>query len=322
MRLHAMVNLYWQTALCLAFLGSGAAASPDGASQVAQTVGRAVGAASSCPEIENRRIVGIVGRLNAASSKLGATAADNKTIRDAYDQGVAEGQRAIGGGLTDCAAVARDVARWETAEIDLAAPPAPSIVAVVPPPPRPALAHGVTESEIRFGLVASFSGPSKTYGREILVGIQAAFGVVNESGGLYGRKLQLVSKDDGFNPAQTVEIVKHLYENENIFGFVGNFGTQTTAAVLPYLLQRRVLLFAPYVGATLVRRDPPDRYVFTFRPGGGDETAAGVQYLMKIKRFSPQQIAVFAQGDGYGAYAYDGAQKAVRRLRPNVSTQS
>jgi ABC-type branched-subunit amino acid transport system substrate-binding protein len=83
---------------------------------------------------------------------------------------------------------------------------------------------------------------------------------------------------------------------------------------LPYALQQRMLFFGAFTGAGLLRRDPPDRYVFNYRASYAEETEATVNYLVKVRRLRPEQIAVFAQQDGYGDSGYAGVVKAIRAL--------
>jgi ABC-type branched-subunit amino acid transport system substrate-binding protein len=96
---------------------------------------------------------------------------------------------------------------------------------------------------------------------------------------------------------------------------IGNVGTPTAVVALPYALDRRMLFFGAFTGAGLLRSDPPDRYVFNYRASYAEETAAVVNYLVKVKRLSPEQIAVFAQQDAYGDAGFGGVEKAIRSLR-------
>lgn len=123
--------------------------------------------------------------------------------------------------------------------------------------------------------------------------------------------------DDGYDPAKTGDAMKELYEKDQVFGLLGNIGTATGAVALPYALSHRMLYFAGFSGASLLRRDPPDRYVFNYRPSYAEETYAAVQYLVKTRRLKPEQIAVFTQDDGFGDAGYEGVAKAMRTLRPN-----
>jgi ABC-type branched-subunit amino acid transport system substrate-binding protein len=174
--------------------------------------------------------------------------------------------------------------------------------------------RGLTDSEIRFGISAPFSGAAKELGQNMKIGIEAAFNAVNASGGVHNRQLRLIAADDGYEPARTAEAMKRLYENDQIFGVVGNVGTPTAAVALPYALDRKMLFFGAFTGAGLLRSDPPDRYVFNYRASYAEETSAVVHYLVKMKRLRPNQIAVFAQQDSYGDAGFSGVTKAVRAL--------
>jgi ABC-type branched-subunit amino acid transport system substrate-binding protein len=144
--------------------------------------------------------------------------------------------------------------------------------------------------------------------------------VANANGGVFGRKLRLVAADDGYEPSRTNATMTELYEKDQVFGLIGNVGTPTAAVALPYALDRRMLFFGAFTGAGLLRSDPPDRYVFNYRASYAEETAAVVNYLVKVKRLSPEQIAVFAQQDAYGDAGFSGVEKAIRSLRGGTET--
>jgi branched-chain amino acid transport system substrate-binding protein len=200
-----------------------------------------------------------------------------------------------------------------------ATPTAASVVNAVPvipaPAPRAGVVRGVTASEIRFGIAAPFSGPAKELGRQMKLGLDTAFGAINDAGGLNGRQLRLIAVDDGCEPSRTLGAMKDLVEKQSVFGIVGNVGTPTATVALPYALQQRMLFFGAFTGAELLRRDPPDRYVLNYRASYAEETEATVNYLVKVLRLKPDQIAVFAQQDGYGDSGYAGVVKAVRALK-------
>ena len=180
----------------------------------------------------------------------------------------------------------------------------------------PTVVHGIDEHEIRLGMAAPFSGPAKELGQQLKLGIETAIGAANAAGGVNGRSLRLIAGDDGYEPARTADVMKTLYDKDGVFAFLGNVGTPTAAVALPYVLQQRTLFFGAFTGAPLLRREPPDRYVFNFRASYAEETSAVVRYLVKIRRLRPEQIAVFAQQDGYGDAGYDGVAKIMRVLRP------
>jgi branched-chain amino acid transport system substrate-binding protein len=181
--------------------------------------------------------------------------------------------------------------------------------------PQGSAVRGVTDSEIRFGISAPFTGPAKELGQNMKLGIEAAFNVANANGGVYGRRVRLVAADDGYEPARTAVTMPQLYEKDQVFGLVGNVGTPTAVVALPYALDRKMLFFGAFTGAGLLRNDPPDRYVFNYRASYAEETAAVVNYLVKVRRLLPEQIAVFAQQDAYGDAGFAGVEKAIRSLQ-------
>ena len=175
--------------------------------------------------------------------------------------------------------------------------------------------QGVTDTEIVFGMSAPFSGPAKELGRAMKTGIDLAFAAANEAGGVNGRKLRLVALDDGYEPEQTRSVMKDLAEARGVFGFIGNVGTPTAEVSVPYTLEKKMLFFGPFTGAGLLRREPPDRYVFNYRASYAEETAATVKYLVEVRRIPPDEIAVFAQQDGYGDAGFNGVAKMLRKYQ-------
>jgi branched-chain amino acid transport system substrate-binding protein len=249
---------------------------------------------------------------------------------------------------TNAPLAAASVARPAPALVPQPAPPAPAPVAqpahaspgpaaapLSPPPanaqaqvasaPQPlqqeagsrTLFRGVTDTEIRFGISAALSGPTKELGQNMKLGIMAAFNATNANGGVFGRQLQLIAADDGYEPARAAVAMKQLYENDKVFGVVGNVGTPTAVVALPYALERKMLFFGAFTGAGLLRNDPPDRYVFNYRASYAEETEATVYYLVKVRRLKTNQIAVFAQQDAYGDSGFAGVAKAIRSLGGN-----
>jgi ABC-type branched-subunit amino acid transport system substrate-binding protein len=197
--------------------------------------------------------------------------------------------------------------------------------AVGEPPARLAWAHGeservpavrgVTDNEIKFGISAPFTGATKELGNQMKLGIETAFHRINDAGGVNGRRLKLVAADDGYEPTRTKDTMMQLHEKERVFGFIGNVGTPTAAVALPFALEQKTLFFGAFTGASLLRRDPPDRYVFNYRASYVEETDAVVRYLVKVRGLRLDQIAVFAQEDAYGDAGFAGVAKAMRALR-------
>jgi ABC-type branched-subunit amino acid transport system substrate-binding protein len=179
--------------------------------------------------------------------------------------------------------------------------------------PTPAV-QGVTDNEIQLGISAPFSGPAKELGSQMKLGIETAFAMANDAGGINGRQVKLLAADDGYEPRRTSDAMRQLYEKDKVLGFVGNVGTPTAEVALPYALEHHALFFGAFTGADLLRRDPPDRYVFNYRASYGEETNAVVRYLVRVRHLRPGQIAVFAQHDAFGDAGFDGVAKAIRAL--------
>jgi len=255
----------------------------------------------------------------ADAIKAGASSQEESTsIFETFNSGSLEGARAIAAAKTDCAATDRELADLESAyepgQAALIAAAGTQSAAFTSSAPA-GLVRGVTANEIRFGVSLPLSGPNKESGQQIRIGIETAFRIANEAGGVHGRMLRLIAADDGYEPPRTAETMKQLYDKEQVFGFIGNYGTATATVSAPFALNRQTLFYAGFTGSNVLRRDPPDRYVFNFRASYAEETEAVVRYLVKVRRLKPEQIAVFAQQDAYGDAGFAGVAKAMRALR-------
>ncbi len=179
--------------------------------------------------------------------------------------------------------------------------------------------QGVTNTEILMGMSAAFSGSAKELGRQMKLGIDTYFNEVNDNGGINGRKLNLVSLDDGYEPNRALDSMKDLVENRKVFGVIGNVGTPTAEVTVPYSVEKKALFFGAFTGANLLRKDPPDKYVFNYRASYSEETAYIVEYLVDIKKLRPSEIAVFAQNDSYGDAGFSGVVKAMQKYKYSKS---
>ena len=284
---------------------------------LAGRVGPIVGSALACPDIARPRIQTIVDKFTAVITAASSNEAERSDLAQLLDRSVTEGRGAVTSGRTDCALADRQLADMERSIARPAIAPGSAVTATAPTAPVSVAGpqvRGVTDQEIRFGISAAFTGAAKELGRQMKLGIDTAFSRVNEAGGVEGRMLKLIAADDGNEPTRTAEAMKQLYEKDQVFGIIGNVGTPTAAVAVPYALERRMLFFGAFTGANVVRHDPPDRYVFNFRPSYAEETDAAVRYLVKMRRIPPRQIAVFAQQDPYGDAGFAGVAKAFRAL--------
>src|ERR1700743_3569427 len=107
---------------------------------------------------------------------------------------------------------------------------------------------GVTASRILFGQAAAMSGPSSALGLKMRQGILAAFAEVNAKGGVHGRKLELISRDDGYDPDRSVlQTIKLLHEDK-VFALIGAVGTPTSLVTAPIAREENVPFIGPFTG--------------------------------------------------------------------------
>ena len=174
--------------------------------------------------------------------------------------------------------------------------------------------EGVTEREVRVGQFAATTGPAAQLGLRMQAGMLAAFATVNAAGGVNGREIKLVTRDDGYEPAKSVEAVKALINEDKVFALVGSVGTPTGLAAVPVLTEAQVPIIGMFTGAQALR-EPLNRYVFHVRASYFDETERIVQHLTTL---GVKKIAVFYQNDSYGKAGLEGVERALtaRKLKP------
>jgi len=166
--------------------------------------------------------------------------------------------------------------------------------------------------EIVIGQVAPLTGVIAGTGTEYVAGGAAYFDYVNDTGGVLGRKIRVVVKDDSYKPDQTLALTQQMLSEDKplaLFGFVG------TANVMALnknkvLEEAGIALLAPYTGAQDLR-DPMNPHIFHIRASYTDETAGMVEHLHTI---GVRRIAVMYQDDGFGKSGLAGAESALKKL--------
>jgi branched-chain amino acid transport system substrate-binding protein len=156
---------------------------------------------------------------------------------------------------------------------------------------------GVSDTEIKIGQTIAYSGPAAAFGTEGRV-IAAYYRMINEQGGVNGRQISFLSLDDGYSPPKTVELIRRMVEQDNVFALFGTVGTAPNAAVQKYLNDRKVPQLFLFSGAARFR----DPTAFPWTMGGDlafiNETTAFAQYVLQTQ--SVPRIAVLYQNDDYG----------------------
>ena len=171
------------------------------------------------------------------------------------------------------------------------------------------MAQGVTADTILIGQSAALSGPAEQLGKEMKSGAEAYFDVVNKSGGVNGRKIKLVSVDDGYEPDRAAANTKKLIEADKVLALFGYVGTPTSNAALPIFTAAKIPFVGAFTGAQSLR-EPFNRYIFNVRASYFDETEQIVAHLVQQ---GITKIAVFYQNDAYGKAGLAGVERAMKK---------
>jgi branched-chain amino acid transport system substrate-binding protein len=178
-----------------------------------------------------------------------------------------------------------------------------------------AQAPGVTADKIRLGQSAALTGPAAELGIQMRSGMQVYFDRTNSLGGIAGRKIELVTLDDGYDPDRAAATTKKLIDEEKVFALIGYIGTPTSMAALPVFTQERVPFFAPFTGAESLRA-PLNRNIFHIRASYFDETERIVDFLVAS---GIRNIAVFYQNDAYGKAGLAGVERAMTKRKLTIA---
>ncbi|MBI4805970.1 MAG: ABC transporter substrate-binding protein [Desulfovibrio sp.] len=186
-----------------------------------------------------------------------------------------------------------------------------SLVSCESPPPPPQLAErmGVTQDEIRIGASLPLSGHASYLGQETLRGAVAYLDFVNAQGGVHGRKIRLITRDDGYDPPRCVANTQQLVVEDQVFALSCYVGTPTTTKILPMLVDAKVPLVGAFTGAYDLR-EPFQRYVINVRPSYYQETSSAVKHF--VDDLGTKRIGVFYQFDAYGFDGLKGTELALR----------
>src|SRR5688572_20676128 len=179
-------------------------------------------------------------------------------------------------------------------------------------------APGVYADRIVLGQAAVFSGPAAQLGIQMRNGIKAYFDHVNATGGVNGRRLELVTEDDRYETKVAPVASKKLIEEHKVFALLGYVGTPTGVAHLPVVNQAKVPLVGMFTGAEVLRV-PFSRYIFHVRASYYDETEKIVEQIVSI---GGKNIAVFYQDDAYGLAGLTGTEIAMKKRNMQISSKA
>jgi branched-chain amino acid transport system substrate-binding protein len=156
---------------------------------------------------------------------------------------------------------------------------------------------GATDTEIKIGNIMPYSGPASAYG--VIGKTEAAyFKMINDAGGINGRKINFISYDDGYSPPKTVEQARKLVESDEVLFLFSTLGTPPNSAIHKYMNSKKVPQLFVATGAT--KWNDPKNFPWTmgWQPSYQSETQIYAKYLLKEKPGA--KIAVLYQNDDYG----------------------
>ena len=168
---------------------------------------------------------------------------------------------------------------------------------------------GVFDNRVLFGQSAAFSGPAQELGKNMRLGIEAAFHEANAAGGVHGRMLELTSLDDAYEPEAAVTNTQQLI-GEGVFALIGAVGTPTSRSATPVAAEAGVPYIAPFTGAGFLR-DAEWTNIINLRASYAQETEEMVERL--TVDLGVERVAILYQDDSYGRSGYDGVQAALAR---------
>ena len=167
---------------------------------------------------------------------------------------------------------------------------------------------GVTDTEIKIGNIVPYSGKASAYGA-LGIAEAAYFQMINDRGGINGRKITFVSRDDGYNPAKTVEQARKLVEQDNVLLIFGSIGTAPNSAIQKYMNNNQVPQLFVASGAT--KWGSPKEYPWTmgFTPSYHSEAKVFVNHILATN--PDAKIGILYQNDDYGKDYLQGVTSAL-----------
>lgn len=174
---------------------------------------------------------------------------------------------------------------------------------------------GVSKEEIKIGTWAPLSGPAAPVS-VIAKAMEAYFASINAEGGVHGRRLRLIIKDDRYDPKRTVEAVKELVEQDHVFAMLGGIGTANCMAVKEYLFLKSIPWINPG-SASRAMTIPVQGNIYSLMPTNVTEGRVLAKYAAEELKAS--KIALFQQDDSFGHEGQEGVRLGLRDLNVKLA---
>jgi branched-chain amino acid transport system substrate-binding protein len=175
---------------------------------------------------------------------------------------------------------------------------------------------GASDTEIRIGNIAPYSGPASAYGT-IGKTLAAYFNKVNAEGGINGRKITFVSYDDGYAPPKTVEQARRLVENDDVLLILNSLGTASNTAIQKYMNAKKVPQLFAATGATKFGDPKSFPWTMGWQPNYQSEGRIFAQYL--LQNHPNGKIGILLQNDDYGKDYVKGLKDGLNGKIPIVA---
>lgn len=178
--------------------------------------------------------------------------------------------------------------------------------------------NGIKDDKIILGQSTAMTGSAFSLGKPFHDGASAYFDYINSQGGVNGRKIELVTYDDKYEPSLAVENSLKLIKKDKVFALFGEMGTPTSKVVLDVVKKYKIPYLTPYTGAEFLR-EPFNPLLINFRASYYAEAEALVKYL--VEKLKMNNIAIFYQNDSYGKTGLKGVEIALKKRNLKLSAK-
>ncbi len=165
---------------------------------------------------------------------------------------------------------------------------------------------GFDDKEIRIAQFSPQTGPAALWGA-VARGTSVIVDLVNDEGGIHGRKIKYFIRDDQYNPSQAMAVVRELVDRQGIFAFTGGVSGAGCHAVKGYLDSKKILWVVPGTASLNPIDDPPSRYRFHAYPLFQDETSILTKYI--VEKRGLKKIGFLYQNDVFGKVGLEGSKR-------------
>jgi ABC-type branched-subunit amino acid transport system substrate-binding protein len=168
--------------------------------------------------------------------------------------------------------------------------------------------RGISPTEVVIGTSQPLTGPAAFWGVPVNGGMEAQLKLINDQGGIHGRKIRLVTLDDSYQPPRAVANVRELVDRHGVFAIVASLGSANAFAVRDYIVENKVIWVNPLADANIWAGFKQKQYLFVTYVSYMDEGRLLAEYAMKT--LGVKSLAVFYQNDLFGQKGLLGVKRA------------